>query len=254
MPSGHVRDRLEPRDWSRPWRDPPGFLLPACNCCTTGSTPCTNVCSTAGTAGTDTGGLCTDCSTQVIIDHFTSLNAAWIGSPGPCGPEGVSALGAHVTGGVMDMGVGGATILRPFTRPAIAGLCIQVRAKIVAKTTNSTGGLTLAYGRQFFGRPTTSDYGIQSCIDVNGCVTAGTFTTVGTLAVGDIISFIFKDDGSGDTGGGAGSCTVCYLINGATVRVETGVKTCFPSTMYAGLAAFAGTGTWQFDDFEVRTS
>lgn len=27
------RDHLTPRDWLRPWRDPPGFFLPNCPCC-----------------------------------------------------------------------------------------------------------------------------------------------------------------------------------------------------------------------------
>src|SRR5262245_46724775 len=28
-----LRDYRTPRDWLRPWRDPPGFLLPNCPCC-----------------------------------------------------------------------------------------------------------------------------------------------------------------------------------------------------------------------------
>ncbi|MBS0263894.1 MAG: hypothetical protein JSS02_18290 [Planctomycetes bacterium] len=30
-----IRDVHEPRDWARPWRDWPGFLLPNCPCCST---------------------------------------------------------------------------------------------------------------------------------------------------------------------------------------------------------------------------
>ena len=215
-------------------------------CC---STPCTPACATVGSVGSDTGGLCTDCSTQVIIDHFGSLDPAWISSPGGCVGNGIGTVGpqAHVTGGVMDMG-GGACILRPFTRPSLSGLCIQVRAKIVA-VPNGTAGIVLAYGRYFFARKTLGDYGRQSCIDANGCIDiSGNFTNFGTFAAGDIISFVFKDAGAGD-----GVCTVCYLVNGTTVRVETGVTTCFPDPMYAGLQAATGTAT-QFDDFEVRTN
>jgi hypothetical protein len=32
-----LRDYRVPRDWRRPWRDPPGFLLPNCPCCSGGA-------------------------------------------------------------------------------------------------------------------------------------------------------------------------------------------------------------------------
>ena len=37
-----LRDHLAPRDWRRPWRDPPGFLLPNCPCCSGGGAPAQN--------------------------------------------------------------------------------------------------------------------------------------------------------------------------------------------------------------------
>ena len=35
--SKSLRDVRTPRDWRRPWRDPPGFLLPSCPCCPGGA-------------------------------------------------------------------------------------------------------------------------------------------------------------------------------------------------------------------------
>ena len=39
MVSKSLRDLRTPRDWRRPWRDPPGFLLPSCPCCPGGGSP-----------------------------------------------------------------------------------------------------------------------------------------------------------------------------------------------------------------------
>lgn len=246
-----LRDRLQPRDWQRPWRDPPGFFLPGCACCAV--TACTPDSATVGTLGTESGSECTDCGTQRIIDHFGSLDPAWQAAGLVCKGPGVGPTGAHVTGGVMDMSQG-CGIIRSFARPALSGFCVQVRAKVASLGTADTLGITLAYGRYFFARQFFGNYARQSKIDSQGCINpSGTnFAAFGpTPANGDIMSMIFRDAGAGD-----GVMTICYQINGTTIRVEEGVQTCFDDPMWAGfIEGNAGVGTGgQFDDFEVRTS
>jgi len=251
-----------------------GWGWPCC-CQQQSVTACSPSCASVGhpVAGTSTGTLsgteCTDCTTQVIYDDFSSmfgsasitgLDPAWIGCSGcagnvigsPSGPH-IRSVGTSSGGAVVDFG-SGACMVRPFARPPLAGLCIQVKARIV-RIANGTGGIVMGYGRSMFARTVAANYGVQSCIDANGCIDAAhtTFSTFGALAQGDTISFIFKDEGAGPAADGSLECTVCYLVNGVAQRTERGVLTCFPSTMYAGLQADSGSNT-QFDLFEVRTN
>lgn len=220
----------------------------ACGCCSAPSSGCVPTCASPGTVDVNSGSRCTDCGTQKIIDHFGgALDPAW--QCGLCGGNICGTSGGQVQtfAGVLDMG-GGSCLMRSFAKPAAAGFCVEVKAKIV-QINNGTGGITLAYGRYMFGRKTSLDYGIQHCIDGTGCIASGsTISTVGAFANGDIISFIFRDQGSAN-----GVCTVCYLVNGSVVAVEKDVITNFCNPMFAGVQAFSGSNT-RFDDFEVRTS
>ncbi len=206
-------DWREDRDWKRIWRDPPRGQGIWC-CCGGGCTP---GCASPGSSGADTGGLCTDCGTQIYLD---------------AGPI------AHG---------GGVTVLKSFAPPSPSGLCIEVRCKVAVIGGSGVMGIFLGDGRVFFARPAFSNYGIQSCVNNSGVVQVGsTFTTVGALGAGDTIAFIIKDASSG-----AGAYTVCYLINGATVRVETGVTACFPNPVNAGIIDNSNAA---FTNFEVRTN
>lgn len=157
----------------------------------------------------------------------------------------------------------GAGILRPFARPALSGFCVEVKVTIVTKATGGgTYGIVIAGGPYFFGRPAFSNYGRQSCTDVDGtggkfhgCISTGSAFSVvgGTTADGDVMSMIIRDAGGGDNGDGSVTCTICYRINGTSLLVTDGVTLCFPDPMYAGILDNASS-TPVYDDFEVRTN
>ena len=234
-----------------------------CGCCAPGCTdyePCGSAtCATPGSVGSESGDECTTCDNQIIYDPFSgsqTLNPP----PGWSQPgTGLMPCQANphwrLSGGAADEYGTGSGILRSFARPALAGLCIEVKVKIVSMSTGGVGGvggITLGLGRLFFARPFNGDYAIHSCITEYGCIGVGSTFTSGvggvTRADGDTIGFIIRDEGAGD-----GVCSVCYKINGTTVRVEEGVQFCFPCTMQVGLLTTAGA-IKKFDDFEVRTS
>jgi hypothetical protein len=64
-----LNDRLDPRDWKRPWRDPPGFFIPGCFCCAGGGSP-TGYYTTFG--GTKFGGTALQDTLQYQIDAWTA--------------------------------------------------------------------------------------------------------------------------------------------------------------------------------------
>lgn len=246
------RDRAAPRDLRRPWRDPPGFFRSCEPCCPPECEPaCTPACGTTGSVGSESGSECTDCANLIINDTFSgALDAAWTTAGVICAGNGIHpTFGAHTTGGVLSMG-SGAVIVRPFDRPALAGFCVQVKVTLVSLGTGGgVSGITLGYGRQLFLR-SVGDYGVQSCIDSRGCVVIGsTFSTIAvTPTIGDVLEIIIRDEGGAD-----GICSVCYQINGTTVRVEEGAQFCFECEMWAGLGG-TRAGQVSFDDFQVLTS
>jgi hypothetical protein len=200
--------------------------------------------------GSESGNECTGCGTQVILDDFSSLNPAWVAGGASCAANGISNPGgAHIVSGKMDMG-GGSTIIRPFARPSLSGFCVQIKVTIASFTGFGSLGLVLAFGRLFFARAFVGDFARHSCIDGQGCVAVGSsFANFGPpLAVNDMLSMIVRDQGAGD-----GLCSICYQVNGTTIRVEEDISTCFPDPMYAGLMSISNNST-QFDDFEVRTN
>jgi hypothetical protein len=117
-------------------------------------------------------------------------------------------------------------------------------------------GIVLAFGPSFFQRVNFSNYGRQSCTNAGSCVAVGSdFATFGpNPADGDVVSFIVRDQGGGDNGDGSVDCSICYQVNGTTVRVTEDVTTCFPDPMYAGIVGNASAGSQTFDNFQVLTN
>lgn len=217
-------------------------------CC--GGATGTPACATVGSVGSESGDECTACATSRITDDFSSsLDADWSAAIACPGGGLGGPLGLRTSGGeaVTDSEI---YAKRPFTRPALSGFCVHVKATLTDLPSLGSQGIFLAYGRAFFARPSIGDYGRQSCITFEGCIDGtSTFANFGpTPADGDVIEMIFRDQGGAD-----GICSICYIVNGTTVRVEEDVQTCFDSTMYAGLMT-AGISTCKWDDFEVLTS
>lgn len=265
-----MRDYRELRDWARPWRDPPGWFTPATgtnSCC---SSPCTVGCPAVGTVGTESGSECSACSTSVVSDDFSGDLSSWIGYdqfPGggtAClGKVGGSSINDFtIVSGRLTQPVSptGICILRSFSRPALSGLCIEVKATVYyheAALETGAAGITLALGRMFFGRPAADNYGRQSCPASSGCVlgTSNFATGFGpSPADGDVVSFIIRDEGGGDEGDGSIYVSICYKVNGTVYRVEEGVLWCPPETCYAGVVTTLNQSRAEWDDFEVRTS
>lgn len=217
-------------------------------CC--GEETGTPQCAFVGSVGSESGDECTDCATVRISDDFSgTLDPAWIEPTSGCADNGIGSPGFVTSGGVVTVAAA-ARMIRPFARPALAGFCIQVSATLTDLPGGGVHGIMLGYGRAFFARVDSGDYGRHTCISVDGCIQFGSnFANFGpTPADGDVISMILRDQGGAD-----GICSICYLINGTVVRVEEGVQTCFASTIYAGLMTGATTLS-SFDDFEVKTS
>jgi hypothetical protein len=207
-------------------------------------------CAYVGSVGSESGDECTDCATVRISDDFSgTLDAAWIEPTSGCADNGIGSPGFVTSSGVVTV-ASAARMVRPFSRPALSGFCIQVSATLTDLPGGGVHGIMLGYGRAFFARVDSGDYGRHTCLTVDGCIEFGSnFANFGpTPADGDVISMIFRDEGGAD-----GICSICYLINGTVVRVEEGVQTCFASTIYAGLMTGATTLS-SFDDFEVKTS
>lgn len=216
-------------------------------CC---SSPGVNTpgCAPEGSVGSESGSECDDCGTSVILDDFSGTLAAW-SVPIACGSDGIGSPGYVISGGVVVVAAP-AEMIRSFPRPSLTGFCVQVRATMPTLPAGGVHGIALAYGRMFFARPALGDYGRHSCITFEGCIGSGSvFKTFGPApANGDVISMTIRDDGSG-----LGLFTVCYQVNGTTIRVEEGVRFCFDTTMWAGLITTATTPA-SFDDFEVLTN
>jgi len=268
MKPWNPRDCRERRDWKRPWREPPGFLLPECNCCSDES--CVPSCPGVGTVGSPSGDECSSCLNTVISDDFSATLSSWLDSTNhPNGPDfctgtiGPNFNQFKIVGGRLRGGLSGLCIMRSFSRPALDGLCIQVKAKHffnIDPLDTGAFGITLGYGRAFFIRLNQPNFGRQSCVRQTGCVdpvVGSNFATFGSGGVnGDELSLIVRDQGDGDEGNGTLYVSICYQVNGSTIRVEEDVLWCPPETMYAGVITthtqVATNAEW--DDFQVLTS
>jgi hypothetical protein len=199
--------------------------------------------------GSESGSECTDCAKSIFVDDFSGplSSSGWQPSAGGCVANGMHPLyGAHTSGGVL-IGGSGSAIVQSFPRPALAGFCVEVKIKLV--TLGSTNGIALAHGPFFFFRNGFGNYGRQLFCDQYGCYTSPmSFAAFGPVpAIGDTMSFTIRDQGAAD-----GVCTICYKVNGTTVRVEENVQFCFPCTMIASILTWPSNG--QYDDFEIRSS
>lgn len=244
-------DWRDPRDWRRPWRDPPGFFSCCCDDCVPACTPGT---ATVGNVGSESGDECTDCTNQIFFDDFSGsslVSNGWLGSPSSsgCGAAGLdNPFDFRISGGTL-IAAGPGVLYREFPRPALAGFCVQVSAKIVSHGTNLSAALTIGYGRWFAGRiGLGNSFARHAGTTGYGCISVLNFATFGPApSNGDSMSLRIRDQGGADA-----VCTVCYKVNSSVIRVEEDVQFCFPCTMIAGIAA--STNNTVMDDFEIRTS
>lgn len=232
-------------------------------CCCSAVVNCVTGCASTGneltgTATTFSGNECVDCPTSRIFDGFDHSGTASIGGLDPawytatsCGATAVYTrfTGTSSEGAMLNLS--GGALLRNLTRPSLSGFCLEVRTRIVDVTPTGVAGITVPGGRVFFCRPLFSNYGRQACSDANGCIQAQEFQTFGAFGSGDTISIIFRDQGAGPTPDNQLTCTVCYLVNGVTVRLEENVICCFPDPLKVGLMV---TLQADFDFFEVLTN
>lgn len=222
-------------------------------CCCGGCVPaCTPGTATVGNTGTAD---CTDALNLFFSDNFNSGTLAgngWLGSPGSsgCGAATLdNALAWSITGGVLKNFSGNTgTIYVEVPRPALAGFALQVSMTVVTQGTGASPALTVGYGRWFRGNLSTSDYRRHAGVAGYGCPVVLDFAGFGPVpANGDTMTMIIRDQGGAD-----GICTVCYRVNGATVRQEQDVQFCFPCTMLVGINASTSLST--IDDFSIHTS
>lgn len=87
-----LRDHLTPRLWHRPWQDPPGFLLPNCPCCSSGTQMYTLGGADAALATfyatcdkTDMAAETTAAKTTGNLSQARGTNAGGIGNPSLAG-------------------------------------------------------------------------------------------------------------------------------------------------------------------------
>lgn len=242
----------------------------AWNCCC-GEEPCINTCAGVGTVGSASGDECTACGNSVVSDDFSGDLSSWLDSTNfPGGGDfctatiGPSFSQYKITSGKARSNGASGGIMRSFSRPALSGLCIQVKAKIFHTVSSpfetGTMGITLGYGRLFFHRFNQATLGRQSCVRQTGCVdpvVGSNFATFGSAtSSGDELSLIFRDQGGGDEGDGSIVISICYQVNGSTVRVEEDVIWCPAETLYAGIYTSSSQSSTdpQWDDFEILTS
>lgn len=200
------RDIREPRNWARPWRDPPGMVY--CDCCGAAST-------------------CVNCATIQLHDDFSSVLGGYTDTTcGTMTSHTWSTSGGALTVNCVNHTAGSSpTYARAITIPALNGLCIAICANLYVSSGPSslTAGFNIPPFATTFYRNGFNNFGLwtgNTATDANGCVTGtGTFTSGGTaMTDGDTITLALID-----TSSGAGTYKVVVYKNGTAQITKTGV-------------------------------